>query len=108
MIFIFLITFTSVFAQDSVSVLVDSLTLKISNSEKSRIAQKIAWELRTQDWERSQYYLEYSKKNAIDSKSEDLLAEHYEKAAYIYYEKEVFDITLFTLQLFLRFFSFIL
>ena len=92
--FIFLITFVPSLAQNNVSILIDSLTIVSESSEKSRLGQDIAWELKNTDWTRTLHYLDYSEIEAKASKLDDVLAKYYSKAADIYYEKEAFDIAL--------------
>lgn len=85
---------TFLFAQDRVSLLIDSLTIVSNSSEKSRLSQDIAWELKNTNWERTLHYLNYSETEAKASKSKEVLAQYYSRAADIYYEKETFDISL--------------
>ena len=74
--------------------LIDSLTIVSESSEKARLGQNIAWELKNTDWSRTLHYLDYSEIEAKTSKQDDVLAKYYSKAADIYYEKEAFDIAL--------------
>ncbi|HIP47981.1 MAG TPA: tetratricopeptide repeat protein [Lutibacter sp.] len=91
---LFLIFSISLIAQNRVSILIDSLTIVSESSEKSRLGQDIAWELKNTDWTRTLHYLDYSEIEAKASKLDDVLAKYYSKAADIYYEKEAFDIAL--------------
>lgn len=91
---LFLVSFTCIVAQNRVSLLIDSLTIVSKSSEKSRLGQDIAWELKNKDWRRAMHYLDYSEVKAKESKLDEVLAKFYTKAADIYYEKEAFDIAL--------------
>lgn len=90
-----LLLIPSCYAQDSVSILLDSLTMVSSEKDKSRISQKIAWELKDTDWDRALTYLEYAEKEALASpSSKENLAKFYVTAAHIYDSKDVLDIAL--------------
>ena len=81
-------------AQDIVTPLLDSLSAVTNESEKSRISLKIASELSTSDWKRAQYYIEVAEEAALDSKSEEVLADFYSETGEIYYHKEALDVAL--------------
>ncbi len=81
-------------SQEPVDVLVDSLTLVTSHSEKARISQKIAFELKNTDWERALHYIDYAEDVASASNSKKVLADFYVASGNIYYHKDALDISL--------------
>ena len=94
-ILLFIITtYPSLYSQDQVSQLIDSLTFVNSNIEKARFSRDIAWELRNSDWERALHYLEYSEEVSKASNSDETLSQFYIAAADIYYDKDVLDVAL--------------
>lgn len=93
-IFLFFLISISVVAQEPFSVLVDSLAKTNSEAEKSRISVAIATQLKNEDWERTLYYLEISKEHAVNSNSEEVIANYYKVAGDIFFSKDALDIAL--------------
>ncbi len=93
---VFLIINVSISAQsqDSVSQLIDSLTIVESGAERSEISNRIALALKDNDWERTLHYLEFSEREATASGSPEILARFWMTAADIYYDKDVLDVAL--------------
>ncbi len=87
-------TYTSLYAQDHVTLLIDSLTFVKIHEERARLSNEIAWELKDTDWKRTLHYLEYSEEESKASGSYETLAKFYVNAANIYYDKEVLDVAL--------------
>ena len=81
-------------AQEQVDPLIDSLTFTNSKEERVRLSNKIAWELKDTDWERTLHYLEYSEKESKELDSYEILAQFYITAGDIYYDKDVLDVAL--------------
>ncbi|WP_339696049.1 hypothetical protein [uncultured Marixanthomonas sp.] len=92
-LFIFLITFSGM-AQEPVSVLVDSLANASSEVEKSKISVSIASQLKNDDWDRALYYLNIAKKSAVNSGSEEVIANYYNAAGDLFFSKDALDIAL--------------
>ena len=84
----------TLFAQEYVNQLIDSLTIVSNHKDKARISQDIVLELKNTDWDRTLKYLIYSEKEALESDSDEILARYYIVAANIYNEKDVLDIAL--------------
>ncbi|WP_432412758.1 tetratricopeptide repeat protein [Rasiella sp. SM2506] len=82
------------FAQDRVSVLVDSLAEASSSIEKTQLSLSIAEELQQSNWERTVHYLDIAKETAENANDEALLAEVYVAAGTIYSAKDALDIAL--------------
>lgn len=82
------------YSQDVVNQLVDSLVLVTSSQEKARISQQIAQKLKNKDWKRTLHYLEYARKEARASGSDETLMHFFTTAADIYYDKDVLDVAL--------------
>lgn len=91
---IILLIHTQAYAQDKLSLMIDSLTFVSTHGEKAGLSRNIAFELRNSDWERTLHYLEYSEKEALASGSTESLASFYKVAADIYNEKDVLDVAL--------------
>lgn len=85
----------SIYAQNRVDQLIDSLTVVNSHEEKARLSQDIAWELKDTDWERTLKYLDYSEdESKAASNTEEALAKFYIASADVYYHKDVLDVAL--------------
>lgn len=82
------------FSQSDVSKLVDSLTMSLSDKDKTDIALRIAAKLKSSDWKRSLHYIEYSEKLAKSIDSDKNTADINIKIGDIYNEKDAFDIAL--------------
>lgn len=82
------------FAQSDVNLMIDSLTVSTNDSDKIRIAHKIAWELRDADWKRALHYIEYIENIAKKTDSEALAAKANINIADIYNDKDAFDVAL--------------
>lgn len=94
LIFIIVVSPFLTFSQNHIEPLLDSLTLVKSHDEKVRISNKIAWELKDTDWERTLNYLNYSEEQSLASKSENTFTLFYMAAGNIYYDKDVLDVAL--------------
>ena len=92
-LFFFLIAFSAM-AQEPVSVLVDSLAKTSSEIERSKISLEIASKLENSDWDRALYYLDIAQKNAVDSESEEVIANYYNAAGDLFFSKDALDIAL--------------
>lgn len=93
-LFVFTFSFFAIAAQDRVTLLLDSLTYVNTYSEKARLSNEIAWELKDTDWERTIHYLGYSEEQCKASNSDETLATFYVAAASIYFDKDVLDVAL--------------
>ena len=93
-VLLFLCCFQIGFAQERVSVLLDSLAQATSSAEKTQLTLSIAEELQQSNWERTVHYLNIAKEIAQNSKDDKLIAEAYEAAGDIYSNKDALDIAL--------------
>ncbi|QIE60267.1 hypothetical protein G5B37_12055 [Rasiella rasia] len=93
LLLIFLIAFSGM-AQEPISVLVDSLAITSSEGEKSKISISIASQLKNEDWDRALHYLNIAEKHAINSDSEELIAQYNTTAGDMFFSKDALDIAL--------------
>ncbi len=91
---LFILETTSSFSQEEVSVLVDSLAKVASPADKTILSLKVASGLADIDWERTRYYIDIAKENAIAINSPNVLANYYQTVGGIYSEKDALDIAL--------------
>ncbi|WP_347374120.1 tetratricopeptide repeat protein [Aequorivita sp. Q41] len=91
---LFILETTSSFSQEEVSVLVDSLAKVASPADKTILSLKVASGLADIDWERTRYYIDIAKENAIAVNSPNVLANYYQTVGGIYSEKDALDIAL--------------
>lgn len=82
------------FSQKRASDLIDSLAVATVPSQKSRLALKVAQALANIDWERTRYYIDLAKDNALEANSPRILADFYETVGRIYSQKDALDIAL--------------
>jgi len=93
-LFVFFIFIQHSFSQEEVTVLVDSLSIVSSETEKSRISLEIAEKLANTDWKRALHYIEVGEDAALKTGSEKVLADYYTQTGYIYYDKDALDVAL--------------
>ncbi len=82
------------FSQKRASDLIDSLAVATIPSQKSRLALKVAQALANKDWERTRYYIDLAKDNALKAQDQKISADFYSTVAEIYADKDALDIAL--------------
>lgn len=82
------------FSQENISGLIDSLAKVSAPSQKARLSLKVASALANEDWERTRYYIDVAKENALTANSPKVLADFYKTVGGIYADKDALDIAL--------------
>lgn len=93
-IILFLVLTQYANAQVDVKALVDSLAQTTTEGEKATLSMVIASKLADKDWKRALHYIDIAEKSAKKSKSDSIIANFHKEVAFIYENKEAFDITL--------------
>ncbi|MGO1752292.1 MAG: helix-turn-helix transcriptional regulator [Psychroflexus sp.] len=86
--------FSKAIAQDSTDLLMDSLVKALTYHEKTDISLTIASLLKDDDWDRTLYYIEVAKNNAIKSGSDKIVANYNHEAGNLFFGKDALDIAL--------------
>lgn len=94
-LFIWLIIITEIgWSQERTDLLLDSLLISNSSTEKISLSHQIAEELKLIDGERAIYYIEYASQVAENSGSASQIAKNAKRTADFYYSLDILDASL--------------
>ncbi|MCK5856071.1 MAG: hypothetical protein KAG64_01200 [Bacteroidales bacterium] len=81
-------------SQQSLQILIDSIVDSEAYNTKAILCLKIAWELKSSDWDRCSKYIDNAEFNAKKYNKQDFLIAIYTDIADLYYDKDLLDISL--------------
>jgi tetratricopeptide (TPR) repeat protein len=91
---ILLLIFQISFSQSNVEKMIDSINIEKNDIKKSKIALRIANELKFSDWKRALHYIQLAEEISKDIDNEKVIADNNFDIGNIYFDKNAQDISL--------------